>query len=471
MNQEYIELVKNIKTNKVLLEKRSEASNLNLNNKETNINTVILLYKLSFLYNIPKLVQITLKCLERCFTIVAENKNFKELNFTFVRKIFSSSDLHITSELEVFNAVEGWICYNTEEREKFAKSLLVKVRLPLFSVPALNNLLNKESFLCETKEFRLMLQQAIQNKENTKNISSSTSYRYCNQNCFDIVSYDSKSKNLVIISGEDLKTFTTFATTPEHIKVEKVFCINGEIYILVLNYRKNSNIELMKYSSKSDVWETLADFKNRGMFSACSIAGKIYIFGGVKGNMNLLNSCIEFDTKNIKIKEVVPMIESRAWAACANYEGKVVVSGGINFARRRENGIGVLRYTNTVEVYDYIADRWTYMPNMVKSRMSHSLAAMKNKLFVIGENAETCEVFDKISNKFVMIRSPSELSDFIGYNRIGTVPMGNKVVVFRNVLSVLIYDTVKEEWYEEHCDNPDKLSFTHCAKIPQMKLK
>ena len=49
--------------------------------------------------------------------------------------------------------------------------------------------------------------------------------------------------------------------------------------------------------------------------------------------------------------------------------------------------------------------------------------------------------------------------------------MGNKVVVFRNVLSVQIYDTDKEEWYEEQFDNPDKLSFTHCVKIPQMKLK
>ena len=68
-------------------------------------------------------------------------------------------------------------------------------------------------------------------------------------------------------------------------------------------------------------------------------------------------------------------------------------------------------------------------------------------------------------------KPPSEISDFIGYNRIGSVPMGNKVVVFRNVLSVQIYDTDKEEWYEEQFDNPDKLSFTHCVKIPQMKLK
>ena len=40
-------------------------------------------------------------------------------------------------------------------------------------------------------------------------------------------------------------------------------------------------------------------------------------------------------------------------------------------------------YLNTVEAYDEIADEWSYMPSMIESVYSHSLNAIKNKLFAI----------------------------------------------------------------------------------------
>ena len=65
--------------------------------------------------------------------MVGDTQNFLELDYFLVAKILASSDLVITSEVEVYNAADRWLKYKIEERRKFAKHLLLKVRLPLLS--------------------------------------------------------------------------------------------------------------------------------------------------------------------------------------------------------------------------------------------------------------------------------------------------------------------------------------------------
>ena len=45
------------------------------------------------------------------------------------------------------------------------------------------------------------------------------------------------------------------------------------------------------------------------------------------------------------------MHESRCYAACSVFEGKIVVSKG---------------YSNSVEAFDYNENKWTYLLNMIK---------------------------------------------------------------------------------------------------------
>ena len=58
---------------------------------------------------------------ERCFLMVAETKNFLELEFALVKKILQSSKLHITSELEVFYAANDWISNKSEKEANMQK--------------------------------------------------------------------------------------------------------------------------------------------------------------------------------------------------------------------------------------------------------------------------------------------------------------------------------------------------------------
>ena len=50
--------------------------------------------------------------IERCFPMIVDSDNFLELDFIFIKKILSSSELNINSELQVFNASDSWLSHD-----------------------------------------------------------------------------------------------------------------------------------------------------------------------------------------------------------------------------------------------------------------------------------------------------------------------------------------------------------------------
>ena len=100
------------------------------------------------MFELSKLAQVTLQYIERCFTMVAETHNLLMLYFGLIKNILISPELHLTSELQVFDAVDYRIS-NIEQRSKFARDLLFQVRLHLQSDKALTVLLNKTSSICD----------------------------------------------------------------------------------------------------------------------------------------------------------------------------------------------------------------------------------------------------------------------------------------------------------------------------------
>ena len=115
------------------------------------------MYQFFEIINFYSLAETTFSFIERCFTIVAETKYFNELNFNLVAKILGGSQLHTTSELEIANTANNWISYNTKERPKFSKDLLLNVRLPLLSSHALKYLSDEPSSFTEIEECSAIL--------------------------------------------------------------------------------------------------------------------------------------------------------------------------------------------------------------------------------------------------------------------------------------------------------------------------
>ena len=122
-------------------------------------------YQLSKLFSLSNLSKETQVYIHRWFTTLAEAKNFLELDIELVKKVLLSSDLHITSEIEVFNAAEDWISYKYNERKKYSKELLKTVRLSLLSINALKYCLQLDSSFKIVEECQEVIKKALNKKE------------------------------------------------------------------------------------------------------------------------------------------------------------------------------------------------------------------------------------------------------------------------------------------------------------------
>ena len=82
------------------------------------------------------------------------------------------------------------------------------------------------------------------------------------------------------------------------------------------------------------------------------------------------------------------------------------------------------------------------MPNMIEGRFGHSLVVVKNKLFVIGGATTygTCEVFESISNNFVLLKS------LISFDRNNAFSIGTKIYILQaNNSFIVTYDVDKDK--------------------------
>ena len=144
------------------------------------------------------------------------------------------------------------------------------------------------------------------------------------------------------------------------------------------------------------------------------------------------------------------MIVDRDFAACAVFQGKIVVSGGSDINRHD---------LKSVESYDAFADEWTSMPNMIESKYNHSSVVVKDKLFVIGR--KSCEMFDSFCKKFVAVKIPPYT------NCRKSVQIGNKIVVFQEQKSfVFCYDVDKNRWSKEPFAETKCLESFSYVKLP-----
>ena len=145
------------------------------------------------------LQKLTLNYIERCFTIASDTDSFILLDYTSFSKILASSSLLITSELEVFNALKKWLNYKIEERSKYAKDLLLKVRFHLLQNKTIRYLLNDSTVINNNSEFGKIVKRSCQNINNFLNHSSSCRRsRYCKQQMFEILvcgGVNSKTEN------------------------------------------------------------------------------------------------------------------------------------------------------------------------------------------------------------------------------------------------------------------------------------
>ena len=431
-----------------------------------NVQNVTTFYQFSNIFNILTSRMVIFNFIERCFTMVVETENFLELDYTLVVKILESSQLNITSELEVFDAADAWVRYKIKGRGMFANGLLKKVRLTLLSESTLKYLLKKSSLSYDNTTFVATLTEVLYSNQNSlqKKLSVSCTHRYCDKNKFNILICGGKdrskaSRKVKKIDGSNLKNVEYLKPMVEKRKFSKAVCVKGEVYVFG-GYNKGRTwvMSVEKYSPSNNTWKNVSVLHDdREHFCVCAFMNKIFIIGAKYSDYNFYStdtsSCLQFDTKDCKWTEAASMIEARTCAACAVFQGNIVVSGG------RGNYGDKL---NSVESYDAVAEKWSPMPSMINSNSSHKLVVAKNKLFVIGTAPGKCEVFDNICRKFIAFKFP-KVSDFcLGE----AISIGSKIIVFRYGEPNICYNIDKDEWTEDTYDITENLFFYCCLKIP-----
>ena len=462
MTNNMVELIPSLKTNNILLDEAKANVICKQMESKVNIKNVTILYSISQLFKLSNLLKISLSFIERCFPIVAESKNFLELDFVRVGKILSSSELNIDSELQVLIAANVWLSHNTTERSKYAKNLLIKIRLSLLSNPALNHILKTKSSFSMNTECAGIIREVLENKKESHWYKLSTTSRYCNQDKFNIIVCGGKNFNkgnavndVCSVHVDNANSVNKLAPMIEGRNEFETVCIKNEVYLFGGKDDNDVYIRsIEKYSPATNTWEKVADvYDERKHYCGCSFVDKIYFIGG-SSNVTK-RSCVKFNINDKSWKEIADMKERRKGAACVVFEGKVVVSGGLNDD-----------ILSTVESYDDVADSWSYMPNMNERRAGHKSVAIKNKLFVFGGCVQSWEVFDSNFKKFLLLKQSLACFQFDVSFPVKVLSIGSKLTVFLETGIILLYDYEKHEWSVKACAATEEITLCSIVKLP-----
>ena len=389
--------------------------------------------------------------------MVCETPNFLEIEIERVTEILDSSDLNVTCELEVFNAVNAWLLHCKKERARHAKTLLLKVRLSLFSRRALERLLHSSTFFSEVGECLSMLKQAADGEENIVRASRSRTHRYCEQKDFKVLVCGGKKlrsnrtlKSVLEFGGRNLKEVKRLPRMTKRRKCCQAVFLKGDVFVFGGDRGKKS-VEV--YSG--GVWAKATDMPDdRVFFCACSFMDKILVLGGCHKYQKVTEKCLELDTKTKRWREITGTEVRRCCAACAVFEGRVVVSGGKG---------GSLALLDSVESYDVVADQWLPMANMLEWKFFHGMVATRSKLIVTAQPWFTYEVYDSTSKKFTLLNSPQTLP----FSSIVATCIGTEVMMLKNAFaSFECYDVAEDEWRSDSCENIGRMENFSFVKVP-----
>ena len=107
-----------MKNRKVILEKNEETKITKVIKENISLHNVALSYFIAKMFYLPELSNNCFKYIQRCFIKVAHTKNFLELDYALVKNILTSSELHITSKLEIMKVADFWLKHYYDRRSK-----------------------------------------------------------------------------------------------------------------------------------------------------------------------------------------------------------------------------------------------------------------------------------------------------------------------------------------------------------------
>ena len=284
--------------------------------------------------------------------------------------------------------------------------------------------------------------------------------RYCDQKEFSIGVFGAENdrKNVLYNKPFLLNNFDTKVYLSSVLKRQfgcKAIASGSDIYLLD-DYKVGISYSVMMYSPSTDNWKSLPSLKNlRRSYCVCVFMQKLFVVSGKHYSglreTSYDRSCMFYDKRSDKWTSIAATLEGREDAACAVFEGKIILSGGIR-GKSIESKVKVGRHLmynvsvlKSVEAYDYYVNKWSSFPFMFSKRSNHTAVSISNKMFMIGGSSVKCEIFDSVTRKFTFINPLPNLVNLDTYlNRNKTVSVGYNIYFFikeeNNVVNVHSYD-------------------------------
>ncbi|XP_078262847.1 kelch-like protein 28 [Rhinoraja longicauda] len=357
------------------------------------------------------------------FEEVCKTEEFFELNHTELDEIISNDCLNVVTEESVFYALESWIKYDVQERQKYLAQLLHFVRLPLLSVKFLTRLYEANQLIRDEHTCKHLLNEALKYHFMPEHRFSHQTELLTRPRCAPKVLCAVGGKTGLFATLDSVEMYfpqtdswTGLAplSSPRYecgvaVVDQKLYVVGGIATHIQqgINYRKHENL-VESWNPETNKWTSVERMNEcRSTLGVSVLAGELYALGGYDGE-NYLQSVEKYILKVKKWQPVAPMAKSRSCFAAAVLDGMIYAIGGYGPA-----------HMNSVERYDPSKDSWEMVAPMADKRINFGVGSMLGFIFVVGghngvSHLQSVERYEPHQNQWTLCRPMNDPRTGVG---------------------------------------------------------
>ncbi|MEE6492434.1 hypothetical protein FKM82_016577 [Ascaphus truei] len=297
------------------------------------------------------------------FAGVCQTEEFFELTNSELHEIVSNDCLNVVTEETVFYALESWIKYDVQERQKYLAPLFHCVRLPLLSVKFVTRLYEANHLIREDHTCKHLLNETLKYHFMPEHRLSHQTVLKTQPRCAPKVLCAVGGKAGLFACLESMEMYfpqddswiglAPLGSTRYEFGLcsldQKVFVVGGIATHIRqgINYRKHEN-SVESWDPVTNTWTSVQRMNEcRSTLGAVVLAGELYALGGYDGQ-----SCLQSVEKYIpRVKEwqpVAPMIKTRSCFAGAVLDGMIYAIGGYGPAHMNRYVVSLASVRNTL---------------------------------------------------------------------------------------------------------------------------
>ncbi|KAF6130635.1 kelch like family member 28 [Phyllostomus discolor] len=392
------------------------------------------------------------------FEAVCQTEEFFELTHADLDEIVSNDCLNVATEETVFYALESWINYDVQERQKYLAQLLNSVRLPLLSVKFLTRLYEANHLIRDDRTCKHLLNEALKYHFMPEHRLSHQTVLMTRPRCAPKVLCAVGGKSGLFACLDSVEMYfpqndswigLAPLNMPRHefgicVLDQKVYVIGG----IETDVRPDFTVRTHENSVEcwnpdTNTWTSLERMnEHRSTLGVVVLAGELYALGGYDGQ-SYLQSVEKYIPKLRKWEPVAPMTTTRSCFAAAVLDGMIYAIGGYGPA-----------HMNSVERYDPSKDSWEMVASMADKRIHFGVGVMLGFIFVVGghngvSHLSSIERYDPHQNQWTLCRPMKEPRTGVGAAVIDNylyVVGGHSGSSYLN--TVQKYDPISDTWLD-----------------------